>query len=143
MVLGASELALAVEVEVGVGDSQSSWLQPRFELPTEEEALRALAYEITARTPPLNNLHFTNRNLASFLGSVILNRAADTEGLARMGEMEVDQANNQIGARLAWVSFCIAFFFQVFYFAYKNIICVQVSSLVLYISNSHSSEQAE
>lgn len=112
-------------------------------MPTEEEALRALAYEILTRTPPLNNLRFTNRYVASFLGSAILDWAADTERLAGMDEMGVDEATNQIGALLAHVSFFFAFSFQVFCFAWETLFFEQVSSMILYISNSHSSEQAE
>lgn len=46
--------------EVPLAESGSSWLQPRFQLPTEEEALLVLSLEITNRTPPLHNLRFNN-----------------------------------------------------------------------------------
>lgn len=73
-------------------------------MPTEEEALRALASEISTRTPPLSNIRFTNRYAASFLGGAVLNRAADAESLASMGDIGVDEATNWVGALLARVS---------------------------------------
>lgn len=85
-------------------DSDPSWLQPGFEMPTEEGALRELASEISTRTPPLNNIRFTNRYAASFIGGAVLNRAANVESLALMGEVGVDEATNRVGALLARVS---------------------------------------
>lgn len=72
-------------------------------MPTEEESLRALVAEITTRTPPLHNLYFTNWYAASFLCGTILDRAADAESLALMGEMWVEEATNRVGALLARV----------------------------------------
>lgn len=59
-------------------------------MPTEAEALRDLADEITSRTPPINNIRFTNRFAASYLGGTILNRAEDVDSLASMGDFLID-----------------------------------------------------
>lgn len=45
-----------VNDEVPLENSSLSWLQEGFEMPTEEEAMRALAVEISTKTPPLNNI---------------------------------------------------------------------------------------
>lgn len=46
--------------EVPTEGSEPSWLLLGFEMPTEEEALRELASEISTRTSALKNIHFTN-----------------------------------------------------------------------------------
>lgn len=53
----------------------------------QEEALRALSLKITSKTPPLSNILFTNIHAATYLGGAILNRVADSESLATMGEI--------------------------------------------------------
>lgn len=95
----------AVEVEAPATSSGPSWLQPGFEIPMEEEALRNLADKITSRTPPLNNIRFTNRYAESYIGGSVLNRAADVESLASMSDLGVDEATNRVGALLAQVHF--------------------------------------
>lgn len=72
--------------EEEMGHQGPSWLQPGFVMPTEEEALWALAVEISDRTPPLNNICFTNWYVASYIGGAILDWAADIESLSSMGE---------------------------------------------------------
>lgn len=69
--------AAKVGDKVPIEGSRPSWLLPRFEIPTEEEALRELGLEISTRTPPLNNIRLTNRYAASFIGGAALNQAAD------------------------------------------------------------------
>lgn len=66
--------------------------------------LREFASEITERTPPLQNIRFTNRYIAAFLGGAVLNWAADAESLASMRDMGVDEATNWVGALLTRVS---------------------------------------
>lgn len=109
-------LALEVQEEVPsipaieVGDeapaegSRPSWLQSGFEMRVEE-ALRELVSEISTKTPPLNNIHFTNRYTTSFISVAIFNRAGDVESLASMGKMRIDEVTNRVGALLARVSF--------------------------------------
>lgn len=65
--------------------------------------------------PPLTNIQFTNRYAASFIRGAILNRAADAESLASMGEMGVEEATNRVGALLARVGFldCVTFFLSI------------------------------
>lgn len=99
-----STSAAGVGDEVPREDSSPSWLRSGFKVPTEEEALRELASEITEMTPPLRNIRFTNRYAAAFLGGAVLNRAADAESLASMGDMGVDEATNRVGALIARVS---------------------------------------
>lgn len=84
----------AIEPEVDSGNRGPSWLQPGFEVPTKEGALRALASEISARTLPLNNLCFNNAYFAALVGGTIFHLAHDAESLAGMGEMGVEEATN-------------------------------------------------
>lgn len=77
--------AIKVRDEAPTEGSGPSWLQLGFEMPIEEVALKELASEITRKTPPLNNICFTNRYAISFIGGAILNRAADVVSLASMG----------------------------------------------------------
>lgn len=72
-------------------------------MPTEEEALRALAVEISNLYA--TNIQFTNLYAASYIAGVILDRAADIESLASMGEMGIDEATNCFGACILRVSF--------------------------------------
>lgn len=69
-------------VEAPAENSGPFWLQLGFVMPTEEEALRALAVENSNRTPLFNNIQFTNRYAASYIGGAILDRAADIKSLA-------------------------------------------------------------
>lgn len=94
-----------------------SWLQLGFEMPTEEEALRALSVEISTHTPPLNNICFTNVYVASYLGGAIWDRAVHVESLSRMGEIGMEEASNSVGALLARVSLRLVSFSN-FYFLF-------------------------
>lgn len=90
-------------------NSGLSWLQPGFEMPTKVEALRDLVDEISSRTPPLNNIRFTNRFTTSYLRGTILNRAVDVDSLASMSGMGMDEATNRVGSLLAQVLFKLFF----------------------------------
>lgn len=90
-------------------------------MPTEEEALRALAIEISNRTPPLNNIRFTNWYATSHIGGAILDRAADIKSLSSMGEMGVDEATNCVGALISRVSFKNRLLYFLFLFFFKSI----------------------
>lgn len=102
-------------------DLGSSWLQLGFEIPTEEGVLRELPSEIPTRTPPFNNIRFTNRYAASFIGGAVLNRAADVESLATMGEIRVDETANRVGALLARVRWFpqLSLFFLFLFFSLR------------------------
>lgn len=103
-VRGEAPATSALDEVEEVGHQGPSWLQLGSEMSTEEEALRALAAEISNRTPPLNNIRFTNRYAASYIGGAILDRAADIESLSSMGEMGVDEATNRVGTLISRVS---------------------------------------
>lgn len=95
----------ATAVEVPAENFDPTWLQLGFEMPKEEEELRALAVEISNRTPSLNNIQFTNPYATSYIGSAILDRGTNIESLASMGEMGVDEATYCVGALISRASF--------------------------------------
>lgn len=118
------------------GDSGLSWLRSWFMMPTEEEALKEWESKISTRTPPLYNLHFTNRHAALYLWETILNHTAHVKSLAGMGEMGVDEAINRIGALLARVIKCLFRKLPLSPCLCSDLLSFwQVSSLVLYISS--------
>lgn len=72
---------------------------------TEEEALRSLAIEINEATPPLRNVKFTKRHVASHIWRVALDRAADIESLGTMARMDLEEATNRAMSLVARESF--------------------------------------
>lgn len=102
-------LAPTTEIETvpSSEDTGPSWLRPDFVMPNEEEALRSLAREINEATPPLRNVRFTNRHVASHIGRVALNRAMDIESLGTMVVMDLKEATNRAESLVARVSFLL------------------------------------
>lgn len=75
------------------------WLRLGFTTPEDIDALQVLEAEIDAASPPLNNIRFTDKQVATYIGKV-----ADTESLSSMAGIDMEEATNRARALTARVS---------------------------------------
>lgn len=102
-------------VGFGLGSSQdgghlastrvASWMHPDFKMPTDKVDLKKLGEEIAAAVVPLQNLKFTDKLVASYIGLPAITRATNMDSYNYVKEMGVDESANRATALLTRVTF--------------------------------------